>query len=202
VCGSLAEAHARGLIHRDIKPSNIHAARMGLQVDFVKVLDFGLVKAEQSREQTMLTQPHMTTGTPAFMAPELALGEPGLDSRVDIYALGAVLYWLLTGQLVFEADTPIKMMHRHISDAPEPPSSRTELEVPPELDELILACLAKEPADRPATAGQLASSLAAVPLAEPWTEERAQRWWDTYLPQADTPAKCDKGELAPAMVSE
>lgn len=201
-CDSLAEAHARGLIHRDIKPSNIHTARMGLQVDFVKVLDFGLVKADQSREQTMLTQPHMTTGTPAFMAPELALGEPDIDRRVDIYALGGVLYWLVTGQLVFDADTPMKMMHRHISDVPEPPSTRTELEVPRELDELIVACLAKDRDDRPATAEQLAHGLAAVPLADTWTEQRAQRWWDTYLPQAQAPAKCDKGELAPAMVSD
>ncbi len=202
VCDSLAEAHARGLIHRDIKPSNIHTARMGLQVDFVKVLDFGLVKADQTQEQTMLTLPEMTTGTPAFMAPELALGERDLDYRIDIYALGGVLYWLLTGQLVFEADTPMKMMHRHISDTPEPPSSRTELEVPRDLDELVLACLAKDPDDRPTEAGQLARSLAAVPLAEPWTDERAQRWWDSYLPQAHEPAKCDRGELAPALASE
>jgi serine/threonine-protein kinase len=201
-CDSLAEAHARGLIHRDIKPSNIHAARLGLHVDFVKVLDFGLVKAEQSREQTMLTQPHMTTGTPAFMAPELALGEPDIDGRVDIYALGAVLYWLLTGQLVFAADTPIKMMHRHISDTPEPPSTRTELEVPLELDELVLACLAKDPDDRPATAGDLGRRLAELRFEEPWSEERAMRWWETHLPEPYTPAKCDKGELAPAMASE
>jgi serine/threonine-protein kinase len=201
-CDSLAEAHARGLIHRDIKPSNIHTARLGLHVDFVKVLDFGLVKAEQSREQTMLTQPHMTTGTPAFMAPELALGEPDIDGRVDIYALGAVLYWLLTGQLVFAADTPIKMMHRHISDTPEPPSTRTELAVPLELDELVLACLAKDPDDRPATAGDLGRRLAELRFEEPWSEERAMRWWETHLPEPYAPARCDKGELAPAMASE
>ena len=201
-CESLAEAHMRGLIHRDIKPSNIHAARLGLRVDFVKVLDFGLVKADQSREQTMLTQPHMTTGTPAFMAPELALGEPDIDRRVDLYALGGVLYWLLTGRLVFEADTPIKMMHRHISDTPEPPSSHTELVVPPELDALVLACLAKDPDDRPTSAQDVADRLAEVPVAEPWTEDRAMRWWETHLPEAQTPGKCDRGELAPAVVSE
>ncbi len=167
----------------------------------IELYDFGLVKADRSREQTMLTQPHMTTGTPAFMAPELALGEPDIDRRVDIYALGSVLYWLLTGQLVFEADSPIKMMHRHISDTPEPPSTRTELEVPAELDDLILACLAKRAEDRPATVDEVGRRLAEVPVVEPWTEARAQRWWETHLPEAQLSTKCDKGELAPVVTS-
>ncbi|NIM51618.1 MAG: protein kinase [Gemmatimonadales bacterium] len=200
-CLSLAEAHSRGLIHRDIKPSNIHTTRMGLTLDFVKVLDFGLVKADQSREQTMLTAPHMTTGTPAYMAPELAMGEPDIDGRVDLYALGCVFYWLLTGQLVFDAENPVKMMHRHISDTPEAPSLRTELDVPRELDELVLACLAKRPDNRPSSAEEVVRLLDAVRVPEPWTEERARRWWDTHLPEARPCPQCDKGELAPALTS-
>jgi serine/threonine-protein kinase len=198
-CDSLAEAHMKGLIHRDIKPSNIHTCRMGVSVDYVKVLDFGLVKGAQAPEDTMLTQPHMTTGTPAFMAPEMAMGERTVDGQVDVYALGAVLYWLITGQLVFEADNPLKMMHKHISETPEPPSARSELEIPPELDELVLQCLEKLPEDRPAGAYELARRLESIGFAEPWTTTRAHRWWDTHLPEKAERAPCDKGELAPAV---
>ncbi len=198
-CESLAEAHAKGLIHRDIKPSNLHTCRMGFSLDFVKVLDFGLVKADQSREQTMLTQPHMTTGTPAFMAPELAMGERSADQQVDVYALGCVLYWLVSGRLVFEADNPIKMMHRHISDEPEAPSKRSELAIPPAFDELVLQCLAKDPSDRPAGAEEVGGRLDALDLPERWTAERARSWWDAHLPEGPELAACDKGELAPAI---
>lgn len=204
-CESLAEAHSRGLMHRDIKPSNIFTSRMGLQVDFVKVLDFGLVKVDprSGQEQTMLTAPEVTTGTPAYMAPEVALGEATADHRLDVYSLGAVLYWLLTGQLVFEAGNAIKMMHRHIQDEPEPPSSRTELPVPPALDRVILQALAKDPGDRPRDAAEFQRLLAAIAFDEPWTRDRADRWWNTHLPQCATGAgPCDKGELVPAFAAE
>ena len=184
-CHSLGEAHAKGLIHRDIKPSNIFTCRLGLNVDFVKVLDFGLVKQNSEGPQghtVLLTQPDVATGTPAFMAPEMALGEKTIDNRVDLYALGCVGYWLLTGRLVFEAETPVKMMLQHIQKEPEPPSRYAEVEVPPELDRLILACLAKNPADRPAGALAFDSLLAAVDVREPWTKGRAIEWWDAHLP--------------------
>jgi serine/threonine-protein kinase len=184
-CHSLGEAHARGLIHRDIKPSNIFTCRLGLSVDFVKVLDFGLVKhhAEGAHAQTvLLTQPDVTTGTPAYMAPEMALGERTIDRRVDIYALGCVGYWLLTGRLVFEADTPVKMMLQHIQAVPAPPSRYAEQDVPPELDQIILRCLAKNPDDRPADTMLLAAMLNGVNLPEPWTKDRAEQWWETHLP--------------------
>ena len=128
-CESLAEAHAQGLVHRDIKPSNIHACRLGLTVDFVKVLDFGLVKPRPGRDASpmMLTAPDVTPGTPAFMAPEALLGDPAPDHRIDIYALGCVGYWLLTGALVFDADNPTRMVARHLQTPPEPPSSRTAI---------------------------------------------------------------------------
>ena len=184
-CHSLGEAHARGMIHRDVKPSNIHTCRLGLNVDFVKVLDFGLVKTGAAAQgETLLTSPEVTTGTPAYMAPEMALGETTVDHRADIYALGCVGYWLLTGRLVFEADTAVKMMLQHIQNAPEPPSRFSELEVPRELDDVLLACLAKNPADRPADAADLARRLACVPVGEPWTKERAESWWEVNLPAA------------------
>jgi len=195
-CRSLGEAHSRGMIHRDIKPSNIHACRLGMNVDFVKVLDFGLVKtnATATRGETLLTSPDVTTGTPAYMAPEMALGE-NVDHRADIYALGCVGYWLLTGRLVFEGDTPVKMMLEHIRSAPEPPSRYSELEIPPELDAILLACLAKNPADRPADTAELSRRLEQIPACDPWTKERADAWWDAHLPasaprtvlQEDTP---------------
>jgi len=185
-CQSLGEAHARGMIHRDIKPSNIHTCRLGLHVDFVKVLDFGLVKTNVARadEETLLTSPDVTTGTPAFMAPEMALGEPDVDHRVDLYALGCVGYWLLTGRLVFEAETAVKMMLQHVQSEPVPPSQRTEIDVPAELDRVLLACLAKDPSKRPGSAAELARMLGDIPVREAWTRERAEDWWERHIPAA------------------
>src|SRR5262249_22447730 len=146
-CLSLAEAHARGLVHRDIKPANIYACRMGLEYDFVKVLDFGLVKFNDPSpvRQTRLTARHTTTAPPAFMAPVVIRGEPDVARRADVYALGCVAHYLLTGQLVFEADTPMKMLMQHVQATPIPPSQRTELPIPGELDDLVMACLEKDP---------------------------------------------------------
>jgi serine/threonine-protein kinase len=185
VCDSLAEAHARGLVHRDIKPSNIFTCRMGLEVDFVKVLDFGLVKAvgEDGREATLLTAPDSTTGTPAYIAPETVRGDRVPDHRVDIYTLGCVGYWLLTGRLVFQAPNAIQLMYQHANAAPVPPSERSELEIGPDLDRVILSCLAKLPEDRPQSAGELARMLAAAVPQAAWSEERAHRWWDRHHPE-------------------
>jgi eukaryotic-like serine/threonine-protein kinase len=189
VCESLEEAHSRGLVHRDIKPSNIFTCRLGLAVDFVKVLDFGLVKAmgEGDRSATLLTAPDSTTGTPAFIAPELVRGDGVVDHRVDIYALGCVAYWLLTGQLVFEAPNALQMMYQHANSDPVPPSRRSELEIPAALDTVILACLAKHPDDRPHSAAELSRRLAAAVDDEAWGEERAHRWWDRHHPEAGKP---------------
>jgi serine/threonine-protein kinase len=185
-CESLAEAHARGLVHRDIKPSNIFTCRMGLQVDFVKVLDFGLVKAigEGDRDTTRLTAPDTTTGTPAYIAPEMVRGDRAPDHRVDIYTLGCVGYWLLTGQLVFQAANAIQLMYQHANAVPVPPSVRSELDIGPELDGVILRCLAKLPEDRPQSAAELARLLAAAAPLGAWNEERAHRWWDRHHPEA------------------
>ena len=182
VCESLEEAHARGLVHRDIKPANIHLGRLGLRHDVVKVLDFGLVKSVSSEktEQSLATAAGFTPGTPAYMAPELALGEE-FDGRADLYALGCVAYYLLTGRLVFEATNGLQMIAKHTREKPVPPSQRTELPVPEELERLVLACLAKEPEARPSSAAELSSRLGAI-SCQPWGEDQAKRWWQAHRP--------------------
>jgi serine/threonine-protein kinase len=183
VCHSLADAHARGLVHRDITPANVYACRMGLDYDFVKVLDFGLVKvnSQSTMQQTMMTGAHTTTGTPAFMAPETILNEGEVDQRADVYAVGCVAYYLLTGQLVFEADTPMKMFMHHVQTTPIPPSQRTELPIPREVDALVLACLEKDPAKRPQDAEQLLRMIRQCRISEAWDNDSARRWWQTHL---------------------
>jgi serine/threonine-protein kinase len=189
-CESLAEAHALGLVHRDVKPANIYTCWVGLDADYVKVLDFGLVKGDLGggRGQTLLTAPEITTGTPAFMSPEQACGEE-VDGRSDIYALGCVAYWLLTGELVFRSQTPMQMMMAHVHDTPLPPSVRSPHEVGAALDEVVLGCLAKPPADRPQTAEELARRLAACPVGDPWGRDEAATWWREHLPDLSGPRR-------------
>jgi serine/threonine-protein kinase len=165
-------------VHRDIKPANIFLCRLGEDYDFVKVLDFGIVKSLRDGREAMPlhTQEHAIHGTPAFMAPEQALGSK-LDGRADIYATGCVAYWLLTGQNVFTADTSVGLLVQHSQAVPPPPSTRTDQAIPPELDQLVLACLAKDPAERPQTARDLSARLAAIDVGEEWTQERAREWW-------------------------
>ena len=191
VCHSLADAHARGLVHRDIKPANIYVCRMGLEYDFVKVLDFGLVKlntqASGGRIQTLMTADQRTTGTPAYMAPEIILGEATVDRRADVYAIGCVAYYALTGQLVFEADTPMKMLLQHVQAEPIPPSQRTELPIPHELDELVLACLQKDPNKRPQNAEVLLDMALGCKTGNCWNQDLAKGWWSKHLPEFTTP---------------
>jgi len=184
VCESLGEAHEAGLVHRDIKPANVYLCKRGLVHDFVKVLDFGLVKAAagSASGQTVLTQQHVTTGTPAFMAPEVALGDRAVDGRTDLYAVGCLGYWLLTGRLVFENGNAMQVMLAHTSQQPEPPSRRTEQPIPAALEEIIMACLAKDPAGRPATADQLRRQLAGLALTPTWDRDEAARWWERHMP--------------------
>jgi serine/threonine-protein kinase len=193
VCDSLEEAHVSGLVHRDIKPANIHLGRLGLQHDFVKVLDFGLVKSVAEREPGMATEMGLTPGTPAYMAPEAA-GSEAVDARSDIYALGCVAYYLLTGLLVFEGGSALQMMARHLQETPVPPSRRTEQFVPATLDHLILACLAKDPADRPQSARAVAAALAAMQVG-PWSDGEATAWWSQYGTDA---AALDSSEVLTA----
>jgi eukaryotic-like serine/threonine-protein kinase len=194
VCHSLADAHARGLVHRDIKPANIYVCRMGLEYDFVKVLDFGLVKYRNrsSGHQTLATMDSHTTGTPAYMAPEIILGEADVDRRADVYSLGCVAYYLLTGQLVFEAETPMKMLMQHVQAIPLPPSQRTELPIPPDLDAMVMACLEKDPNKRPQNAEELLGVARACRSCESWNNELARHWWQTYLPDLTGPLTVDE----------
>jgi serine/threonine-protein kinase len=181
VCDSLEEAHVRGLVHRDIKPANIHIGRLGLQHDFVKVLDFGLVKPVAGPTgDSLATVAGLTPGTPGYMAPEMALGET-VDGRADLYALGCVAYYLLTGTVVFEADTGLQVIAKHLRTEPVPPSQRTKLPIAAALERLVLSCLSKRPEDRPQTAAELDRALAAIG-GEPWTEAQAIEWWAAHPP--------------------
>jgi serine/threonine-protein kinase len=182
ICHSLAEAHAQGLVHRDITPANIYACRMGLDYDFIKVLDFGLVSYSDARSagRSLITGRHTTSGTPAFMAPEVIV-EGAVDARADIYALGCVAYYLLTGELVFTADTPMKMFVEHLNTDPVPPSLRSELPIPVELEAIVLACLEKDPVRRIQTIDELVSRLDQVPLKSVWTNPDAREWWERHF---------------------
>ena len=183
VCASLEEAHVRGLVHRDIKPANIHVGRLGLVCDFVKVLDFGLVKPIADRSlDTLATQAGLVVGTPGYMAPEMVLSDT-VDGRADLYALGCVAYYLLTGQQVFDGDTPMKVMAKHLQETPIPPSQRVQIAVPLRLEQVVLACLAKKPEDRPRSAAELSRLLAAADV-ERWTDEQASEWWASVLPSS------------------
>jgi hypothetical protein len=197
-CHSLAEAHDRGLVHRDVKPANIYLCRLGRDYDFVKVLDFGLVKYDRDESilDTIKGDPGLTTGTPAYMAPEMANGD-AVDRRTDLYALGCVGYWLLTGELVFLADSPLKMLIQHIQAEPVPPSRRSGRAVPPALERLIMRCLEKDPARRPASADELVAELDRAPIEPAWDQERAREWWETNMGGASaSPAEAGRRMLA------
>jgi serine/threonine-protein kinase len=179
VCASLEEAHVRGLVHRDIKPANIHVGRLGLVDDFVKVLDFGLVKpiSEGTMEHSLATRGGLVIGTPGYMAPEMALGAQ-VDGRADLYSLGCVAYYLLTGRQVFEGDTVMKVFAQHLQAVPTPPSQRGPHSVPPDLEQIVLSCLAKTPEDRPRSAAALDHQLAAADV-EAWSDADARQWWES-----------------------
>jgi serine/threonine protein kinase len=178
ICHSLSEAHSLGLVHRDIKPANVFLCHYGEEYDFVKVLDFGIVAAvrERSDGDSVRTREDMIPGTPAFIAPEQVLGG-AVDARADIYATGCVAYWLLTGHLVFTADSPVGLLMQHAQARPLPPSARAAQPIPAALDDLVLACLAKDPADRPRSARELSRRLGELPGANDWTQARAREWW-------------------------
>jgi eukaryotic-like serine/threonine-protein kinase len=203
VCSSLQDAHANGLVHRDIKPANVVVSRAGTTFDFVKVLDLGLVKleADAQRDSGATAQrgsgaagqstlggdggSHTAggiAGTPAFIAPEVVLGRADTDHRVDLYALGCVAYWLLTGKLVFEGRNVVELLFHHAHTPAPRPSTRSELPIPASLEDLILECLEKDPAQRPASAEALSTRLNDVSLESEWTVERAERWWEMHRP--------------------
>ncbi len=181
-CDSLVEAHEAALVHRDIKPANLFAARHGRNVDVIKVLDFGLATRPLNEPGAGLRVTHegAILGTPAYMAPEQVLGEKSLDGRADIYTLGLVGWWLLTGRDTFQATSATQVMFAHAHVEPERPSMHAKHPVPSDLEAIIMQCLAKPRDARPPNAEALAALLRNVPLAEPWTRERALRWWSSH----------------------
>ena len=186
-CGALTEAHGIGLIHRDIKPANIMLCTQGGQRDVVKLLDFGLVKELEVDREVALTGAGSVTGTPQYMAPEAILNPDTVDVRTDIYALGAVAYFLLAGGEVFGGKSIVEVCGQHIHQAPEPLSARG-VAVLPELEAIVLACLAKEPDRRPQSAAELLRLLEACAVA-PWNSENAQAWWQRHQPELDSDAR-------------
>ena len=173
--GALAEAHELGLIHRDIKPANIMLCNQGGQVDVAKVLDFGLVK-EMESNSPQLTHANSITGTPLYMPPEALKDPNSVDARSDLYALGAVAYYLTVGDHVFNGTSLIEVCSQHLNDAPAPPSTRSSSPIPESLETLILACLEKDPAKRPQSAREFSKRLAQTSV-EPWSNEQAEVWW-------------------------
>jgi hypothetical protein len=180
MCHSLGEAHEKGIIHRDLKPANIFLCRQGRDVDVVKILDFGLVKLDQPGvdQDSSLTQAGHFIGTPTYAAPEMANGEINkIGSRTDIYQMGCVAFWLLTGRPVFEADNMMKMLVAHADKQPDAPSTHAEHSVPAALDTIVLKCLEKELDDRYANVDELNEALSAVQTECTWKHDKADAWW-------------------------
>jgi serine/threonine-protein kinase len=177
VCAALQEAHGIGLVHRDIKPANIFCAYRGGVFDVAKLLDFGLAKPTfETNSQTQLTMEGTVTGSPLFMSPEQASADDGVDARSDIYSLGAVLYFILTGQPPFVSDNPLKVMIAHASQEVVPPRQHRP-ELPVELEEIVLRCLEKDPDHRYQEVGELQRALREIAFDDAWSSDRAAQWW-------------------------
>jgi serine/threonine-protein kinase len=192
VCGALSEAHAVGLIHRDIKPANIMLCTQGGERDVVKLLDFGLVKEFEVDREVALTGASTIVGTPQYMAPESILAPDSVDARTDIYALGAVAYYLLAGVDVFDGKSVVEICGKHVHQDPEPPSARG-VAIPAELEAVVLACLSKDPARRPQSAAELRRRIEACTV-DPWDGVQARAWWDEHQAQLDGDAVQSIGE--------
>jgi serine/threonine-protein kinase len=177
VCAALAEAHGIGLIHRDIKPANIILCERGGFPDISKVLDFGLVRQISGTTDPRLTAEDVLRGTPQYLAPEAIRNAENVDARSDLYALGAVAYYLLTGTEVFSGRGPLEIIHHHLQTEPEPPSRRLGRPLPSKLERVVLSCLAKDPDARPESARALADALGACDDVPAWDENDARRFW-------------------------
>jgi tRNA A-37 threonylcarbamoyl transferase component Bud32 len=176
VLGALTEAHAVGLIHRDIKPSNIILCERGGLPDVAKVVDFGLVKELGASDD--LTRDDTLVGTPLYLAPE-AIRSSNVDARSDLYSLGAVAYFLLTGTRVFGGQTVVEICSHHLQTPPEPPSQRLGRPVEKTLEAWVLACLEKDPSRRPRSAAAAAEALDRAAAVGAWNAEAAREWWRT-----------------------
>ena len=177
VCGALQEAHETGIIHRDIKPANIILCERGRMPDIAKVVDFGLVKEIAGDTGSSM---QVVLGTPAYIAPEAVTDPDHIGPPADLYSLGAVGYFLLTGKRLFEGKTAVDVCIQHVTKAPLPPSQAASVRVPLQLEQLIMACLSKQPVDRPETAATLAHLLRALPIESDWSDAQARQWWATF----------------------
>ncbi len=208
-CGSLAEAHSRGLIHRDIKPSNLFVTHAGAEYDVLRVLDFGVVKPVEAASDVAHPEPSLTAsagdgaaadsdvrGTPAYMAPDALTQPGGVDHRTDIYSLGCVLFFMLTGRPPFDDKSGTRVLMKQISEVPKAPSVYApDAGITPELDALVMECLAKKPGDRPPTAEALRGRLEGLALAGTWSRLEARRWWRDH-PAPGEPVR-SSGETSP-----
>ncbi len=196
-CGSIAEAHTWGLIHRDLKPSNIMLCERGGISDFVKVLDFGLVRSERQSQDVALTDVSSLSGTPLYQPPETIRGPDSIDVRADLYQLGAIAYYLLTGQHVFGGDSVYEVLSHHVGTVPVPPSEVLGRSVSPDLEKIILRCLEKDPERRLADATELLSAFEAAEVAGRWDPREAQEWWIAWReqhPEAEVTGKVDPSQ--------
>ena len=175
-CGSLAEAHAQGVLHRDVKPAHLFVAEIGSECDVIKVLDFGVARITEVEADENLTLTGALTGTPDYMAPEIC-GSEGVDARSDIYSFGATLYLMVTGSVLFPKRSFGEVLMLQMSKVPDLPSLRLGAAVPKDLERVIMKCLEKEPSARYATIGDLDSDLAACADADGWSKEYAREWW-------------------------
>ena len=188
ICGSLFEAHSNGLVHRDIKPANVMLNRRGCEPDIVKVLDFGLVKAIDQNDQEKPTGRGMLTGTPLYMSPESIQAPMTVDASTDIYAVGAIGYFLLTGHPVFDAAGIAELCQKHIEEVPVPPSERAKIDISAQLEDAIMSCLEKARSKRPQTARDLALQISRCKAAGTWTVQDGDRWWGRHERGAKGPS--------------
>ena len=195
ICGAIAEAHRQGFVHRDLSPANVFVSVLGGRCDVAKVLDFGVVGGVAALPDHDPAASGMVAGTPEYVSPEQAVAGRGVDGRSDIYGLGAMLYFMVTGRPPFQREKPADVLRAHVSEPVVPPRER-RADVPADLEAVILRCLAKRPEDRYADARAVADALAACRCATEWNEDLAEAWW---LEQASAPAAASaKGPLPPA----
>jgi serine/threonine-protein kinase len=205
VAGALGEAHAVGLIHRDVKPGNVMLCSRGGAPDVAKVVDFGLVRDLASGARATESALDLVTGTPLYLSPEAITAPEKVDARSDLYALGAVAYFLLAGRNAFEGATVVEVCAHHLHTTPEPPSARLGRPLPADLEAIVLSCLEKRPERRPQGASELVERLERCGCARDWGEPEALRWWRENGPRVaqlrSRPARASVSPLPTMAVS-
>jgi eukaryotic-like serine/threonine-protein kinase len=174
------------MVHRDIKPANVLLSERGGIGDFVKVLDFGLAKALENENNATTTLAGSVTGTPLYLSPEAVSQSTEVDARSDLYAVGAVGYYLLVGKPLFDSVNVVELIHKQVNEMPPSPSQRLGRTVSPQLEAVLMRCLAKSPGDRPSSAAALADELERCPVTSPWTAQNASEWWRRFHPGTTT----------------